>query len=312
MRIQINPDEDTFLLDHVVDGSPVLPTVMQLDLVARALRAAEQEQQQEQKQEQQQEQKQEQPAGLLLRDITVGPAVRFARPGPRDLDLLCTPEPSRRPAPPAWRCELRSPGHDAPHLVAVAGPAAGPPLWVPAPGEWADWLSCGPDLVYPPFFHGPAFQVVGAFGREGGGLRAALAPGLPPLSWGCGPTVLRPRLLELLLQCCGLQELAETGRMMVPAGFESVRWHLASLTADDRTGAMAVARPRPGRENSGPVFDGQVVTPTGTVLVTVTGYRTADLGQAAHRPHTARLTRCLDSHREPGPAEPAIPEGVSP
>jgi hypothetical protein len=265
LRIQINPEEDTFLLDHVVDGSPVLPTVMQLDLVARTLRAVEQEQ--------------EQPAGLLLRDITVGPAVRFDRPGPRDLDLLCSPEPSRGPAPPAWRCELRSPGHDAPHLVVVAGHAAGSAPWARSRGEWAGCLSC----------------------RVDGGLRAALAPGLPPLSWGCGPTVLRPRLLELLLQCCGLQELAETGRMMVPAGFEAVHWLPASLTVDDRTSAMAVARPRSGPQNSGPVFDGQVVTPAGTVLVTVTGYRTADLGQAALRLHSARLTRCLDSHPEPAP-----------
>jgi len=295
LRIQIDPDEDRFLLDHMVDGSPVLPTVMQLDLVARALRAA----------------GQERPAGLLLRDITVGPAVRFARPGARDLDLLCTPEPSRRSAPPAWRCELRSPGQDTPHLVAVAGPAAGPSPRGPAPCERPDILHCGPDLVYPPFFHGPAFRVVGAFGRAGGGLCAALVPGLPPLRWGCGPTVLRPRLLELLLQCCGLQELAETGRMMVPAGFEAVHWLPASLTVDDRSSAMAVVRPRSGPQNSGPVFDGQVVTPAGTVLVIVIGYRTADLGQAALRPHSARLTRCLDSRPEPGPAKPAIPEGVS-
>jgi hypothetical protein len=297
LRIQINPEKDTFLLDHVVDGSPVLPTVMQLDLVARALRAA----------------GQEQAAGLLLRDVAVGPPVRFAPPGARDLDLLCTPEPSRGPEP-AWRCELRSPGHDAPHLVAVAGHAAGPPPWVPAAGAWANCLSCGPDLVYPPFFHGPAFQVVGRFGREGGGLRAALAPGLPPLSWVCGPTVLRPRLLELLLQCCGLQELAETGRMMVPAGFEAVRWHLASLAADDRTSAVAVARPRPRRVNSGRVFDGQVVTLAGEVLVTVTGYRTADLGQPARQAYAARLSRALDSQPEPGPRSAddlTIPEGVS-
>jgi hypothetical protein len=300
LRIQINPDEERFLLDHVVGGSPVLPTVMQLDLVAHALRAA----------------GQEQAAGLLLRDVAVGPAVRFARPGARDLDLLCTPEPSRGPAPPAWRCELRSPGHDAPHLVAVAGHAAGPPLCVPVAGAWANGLSCGPDLVYPPFFHGPAFQVVGAFGREGGGLRAALAPGLPPLSWGCGPTVLRPRILELLLQCCGLQELAETGRMMVPAGFEAVRWHLASLAADDRTSAVALARPRPRprRVNSGRVFDGQVVTLAGEVLVTVTGYRTADLGQPARQAYAARLSRALASQPEPGPRsadDVTIPEGAS-
>ena len=297
MRIQINPDEDMFLLDHVVDGSPVLPTVMQLDLVARALRAA----------------GQERAAGLLLRDVAVGPAVRFDRPGPHELDLLCTPESSRRPAPPAWRCELRSPGHDAPHLVAVAEHTAGPPLWVPAPGSWADCLPCGPDLVYPPFFHGPAFQVVSAFGRADSGLRAALAPALPPLSWGCGPTVLRPRLLELLLQCCGLQELAETGRMMVPASLEAVHWHLASVAADDGIRALAVTRPRTGRENSGRVFDGQVVTPAGEVLVTVTGYRTADLGQAARLAYAARLSRGLSSLPEPSPrsaADLTIPKGA--
>ena len=38
-KIQIDPELDTFLLDHVVDGSPLLPTVMQLDLVARGLLA---------------------------------------------------------------------------------------------------------------------------------------------------------------------------------------------------------------------------------------------------------------------------------
>jgi hypothetical protein len=37
--IQIDPEVDTFLFDHVVDASPLLPTVMQLDLVARGLLA---------------------------------------------------------------------------------------------------------------------------------------------------------------------------------------------------------------------------------------------------------------------------------
>ena len=53
-----------------------------------------------------------------------------------------------------------------PHLVAVAEYAAGSASWAAARDEWANCLSCGPDLVYPPFFHGSAFQVVGAFGRR--------------------------------------------------------------------------------------------------------------------------------------------------
>lgn len=271
---------------------------MQLDLAARALRAV----------------AGGQPAGLLLRDITVGPPVRFDVPGPRELDVLCAPEPSHSPAGAEWRCELRSPGQAAPHLAAVAGHAAGPPQDETAPGGRADCLRCGPDLVYPPFFHGPAFRVIAAFGRAGSGLGAVLATGLPPLSWGGRPTVLQPRLLELLLQCCGLQELADTGRMMVPAGIDSLYWHPASLTADNTAGAIAMIRPRPDPRASASVFDGQVVTPAGTVLVTVTGYRTTDLGHAASRAHAARLTQCLDrpaAPAAPAPAGPAIPEGAS-
>jgi hypothetical protein len=302
LRIQIDPAADTFLLDHVVDGSPVLPTVMQLDLVARALQTAEWEQS----------------AGLVLRDISVGPPVRFDRPGPRDLDLLSTAEPARGTGRVAWRYELRSPGHDAPHLVVAAEPATGPPHRRRPPGGWTDGLPGRADLVYPPFFHGPAFQVVAAFGRAGSSVRAALEPSLPPLSWGCGPTALRPRLLELLLQCCGLGELAKTGRMMVPASLEAVHWHPGSLTTDDGSPALAVvwSRPRPRQLSLNParVFDGHVVTPAGTVLVTVTGYRTTDLGQPADLAHAARLTHCLASHPDPAPCsrpEPAIPEGAS-
>jgi Polyketide synthase dehydratase len=304
LRIQIDPAADTFLLDHVVDGSPVLPTVMQLDLVARALRATEGGQS----------------AGVLIRDITVGPPVHFDRASPRDLDLLCTQEPAPGPGRATWRYELRSPGQDAPHLAAVAGHVAGPAPRGRAQNGWTGGLRCGPDLVYPPLFHGPAFQVVAAFGRAGRSLRAALAPGLPFLSWGCGPTVLRPHLLELLLQCCGLYELAETGRMMVPAGLEAVHWHPGSLAAEDGSRALAAVRPRPHRrtghlsQKPGYIFDGYVMTPAGTVLVTVTGYRTTDLGQPADLAHAARLTRCLASHPDPAPnsrSEPAIPEGVS-
>ena len=311
--IQINPEADAFLLDHVVDGSPLLPTVMQLDLVARELLALAADQGTEQS------------AGMHLRDIRVGPPVRFSPPGTRQLELRCAPDPFAPPGNAATRCELRSPGYDAPHLtaVAVAEPGGAPAQRVPAPDGWAADLRCGPDLVYPPYFHGPAFRVVGAFGRAGAGLAAALAPGLPPLGWGNGPTVLRPRLLELLMQCCGLHELADTGRMMIPDGIEAAHWHPGSLapnpenTAHEGTAhensAVTVVVPRPRRHERDRVFDGQVATPDGTPLLTVTGYRTVDLGRPADLAHAGRLTRCLASHCDPVPAPPAgtaVSEGV--
>jgi polyketide synthase-like dehydratase family protein len=296
LKIQIDPAVDTFLPDHVVDGSPVLPTVMQLDLVARGLLAG----------------TAEQPAGVLMRGIRVGPPVRFSRPGPRQLDIACTPEPSASPERPALRCELRSPGCDASHLVAVAESVPGPAPRMPARGESSGDLPCGPDLVYPPFFHGPTFQVVAAFGRTRTGLGASLAAGLPPLSWGRESTVLQPRLLELLLQCCGIYEMASTGRMMVPAGIEAVHWHTGALGAGHAGSAMAVIKVRPARPDRGRVFDGQVVTASGTVLVTVTGYQVTDVGHVADPATATRLTRRLDAQpvRSAPTSRNSHPEGA--
>jgi hypothetical protein len=302
LKVQINPDVDTFLTDHRVDGVALLPTVMQLDLAARGLLAwagsravpgpA---------------------AGVLLRGIRLGPPVRFDQPGVRDLDLRCTPTPGPTvPRHAALRCELRSPGQEVPHLTVIAEHTAGPAPRALGPAGWAE-MPCGPELVYPPLFHGPAFQVVGGFGRAGAGLAAVLAPALPPVSWAAERTVLRPQLLELLLQCCGIDELASTGRMMVPAGIEAVHWHPASLDADTRSSITAVVWPRTGQQHPGRVFDGQVVAPGGTVLVTVTGYQTTDLDRPADLAHAARLARCLDHHSAPGrrrPGEPAIAKGA--
>ena len=94
--------------------------------------------------------------------------------------------------------------------------------------------------------------------------------------------MLQPRLLELLLQCCGLHELARTGRMMVPAGSRPCAGTPGRWPANP--GPAPWPGPGPAR-GSWPhrVFDGDVVTPGGTVLLTVTGYRATDLGLAADR-----------------------------
>src|SRR5271156_4530537 len=262
LKIRINPRLDTFLLDHVVAGAPLLPTVLQLDLAARALLAccAHQE-------------VPATPAGIMLRDVVVGHPVRFDRPGPRELHLVSRRCAPGRAGPEAFSCELRSPGEPGVHLTALAERITTPVPPARSPGAWASRLPGRPDLVYPPFFHGATFAVVGRFGRSPAGLTARLAPGLPPLRWAAADTALRPRLLELLLQCCGLWELADSGRMMVPAAIERVHWHPGSFAVDPGVPAVAHIGPRPGRGDGSRVFDGQVLGPSGSVLVTVAGYR---------------------------------------
>jgi Polyketide synthase dehydratase len=279
LKIRIDPLLDTFLLDHVVAGAPLLPTVMQLDLAVRALPACRADR--------------EAPAGIMLRDVVIGTPVRFDRPGPRELHLVSRRCGPGRAGPDAVGCELRSPGEPAAHLTAIAERTIGPVPPARTPGAWASRLPCGPSLIYPPFFHGPAFAVVGRFGRSAAGLTASLASGLPPLRWVAAGTVLQPRLLELLLQCCGLWELADSGRMMVPAAIERVHWHPGSLDADPGGPAVARVVPRPGHGGGIRVFDGQVLDSSGSVMVTVAGYRAADLGLSPDLAHAARLRRCL-------------------
>lgn len=161
------------------------------------------------------------------------------------------------------------------------------------PQAWISPLPCGPDLVYPPFFHGPAFAVVSRFGRSAAGLTAQLASGLPPLRWAAAQTVLRPRLLELLLQCCGLWELADSGQMMIPAAIERVHWRPDSLTAGPGEPAIARIVPRPGDGSGRRVFDGHVLAASGSILLTVTGYRVTNLGVPPDLAHAARLRRAL-------------------
>jgi hypothetical protein len=61
----------------------------------------------------------------------------------------------------------------------------------------------------------------------------------------------------------------------------------ALRAAETEQFAGMLLRPGPDR---GRVFDGHVVTPTGSLLVRVTGYCTTDLGQAADLAHAVRLT----------------------
>ena len=164
LKIQINPRLDAFLLDHVVAGAPLLPTVMQLDLAARALPAC-----------CAQREAPAMPEGILLWDVVVGSAVRFDRPGPRELHLVSRRRAPVRAGPEAFSCELLSPGEPGAHLTVVAERTTTPVPLARSPGAWACRLPCGPDLVYPPFFHGATFAVVGRFGRSAAGLTARLA-----------------------------------------------------------------------------------------------------------------------------------------
>jgi NAD(P)-dependent dehydrogenase (short-subunit alcohol dehydrogenase family) len=130
------------------------------------------------------------------------------------------------------------------------------------------------DDVYAAYFHGPAYQVVGAAWRDGDRSVAQFASDLPVNHTpGDQPTQAAPRLIELCFQTAGLWEIGRDGRMALPTHVTRA----VVLPAADETveGPLTVTA-----QQGSAGFDCIVTDPSGSVLVRLEGYRTVELPQA--------------------------------
>ena len=270
-------------------GSALLPTALMLDLLAGATRrvsgAA---------------------AGLRLSGIQVDDPVRFLDGSPQDLVVLGR----QRSQGQGWDVELR--GSDGPvHLRAtIAGADPGSPRSAPVATTrilTAD-LPGTPELVYPPMFHGPAFQVLGRFGCLDGAVVAEPAADQVPWHLGSSGGALPGHLLELMFQACGVWELAWSGRMMRP---RSIGELVVPAPRGDlvEVGVRVRAAPASGQENTEPAadrtFDAEVFDPEGRILASVRSYRPVELGVPAlddvARRITERIGRLAPPHSSTTP-----------
>ncbi len=259
MDIQIDPARDRFLADHVVGDTTVLPTVMALDLLVRAA-----------------SQGHPLAATVGIGDLEVGQPIVVNAAVVLRVTANELASSGRRV------CEIRGTDTGDVHYRAVIETDAPrihdpriDPVWPRA---------VRPDLVYPPFFHGPTFQVVGGLGRVADGLVVSMAEDLPTLGWSSGDLQIRPRLLELFMQGCGLAAFAWSGRMMIPARIDRMTWHepaLRPFPGVHEEPAVAHISPRFGAGDGlrdSAVYDGCIVASNGEVLLTVAGYHAVDLG----------------------------------
>ena len=262
----INPQREAFLDDHIVGGTPVLPTVLGLDLVVRSHRAT--------------------LGGQVtqLRDVVVADPVRFRGGLPRRLAASPT---AGSGGDVRWDVRGELP---LPHWTAVVPQS-------PAAFQAAVRVTPGPALgggagmrardLYPPYFHGPAFQVVHEIREQAGVLRARYADRLPELAWSFGPLSYPARLLELVLQTCGVWHLAETGRMMIPWRIGVVGW---TTGGPDLTAAYVAVR-EVGDRGDG-VLSG-VVTVQDEVVLVVDRYEAVDLGLPADSKQARHIHKLL-------------------
>ena len=251
LLIRIDRTTDRFLADHQVAGRAILPTVMGLDLLIRAVGSCP-----------------EGGAAIVVEDVEVGPPVIV------DSTPVVVRAITDRDESGGWTCALTSAGGDA-HFTARVRTIVQRPPHRP-PNQHSDGLGIGADQVYPPFFHGPTFRVISQFARADNGFVVRLNETLPALSWSSRPLQTRARLLELVMQGCGLIALADSGRLMIPFRITRLTWYRAALRPSSGRDAPALAWITDRGDDS---YDGYVVDASGEALLDVVGYRSTDLGR---------------------------------
>ena len=127
------------------------------------------------------------------------------------------------------------------------------------------------DRIYRVYFHGPAYRVVQSAWRQNSVVVGRMAANLPPAHTPPepGPTLL-PRLIELCFQTAGIHEIGKTGKLGLPNGLDRVR---CSSNLDNVEGTLyAVVTPKPQG-----TYDAVVTDERGNVFVELVGYRTIAL-----------------------------------
>ncbi|MDH3756029.1 MAG: SDR family NAD(P)-dependent oxidoreductase, partial [Acidimicrobiia bacterium] len=272
----LDPAEEPFLDDHRIDGTPVLPGVMGIELFAEV-------------------------AGLLFADLDVVAI--------EDVDFLA-PFKFYRDEPRSLRIEAqyRSDGDDlvadcrligertlanqdaaqrTVHFTGRARLASAPPELgsaelPPHPRE----ETVEAEDIYQIYFHGPAYQVMSEAWQAEDAVVGRMASGLPadhrPFDVAMASA---PRLTELCFQTAGVWEIGMTGAMALPMHIDRV----TSVTGDEPSGTThAVVRPVDDGS-----FDAVVVDDHGRVVVELAGYRTVPLPATLEAGEIAALQNAM-------------------
>jgi hypothetical protein len=264
-RINLDLAQESFLNDHRVHGTPLLPTVMAADALVWAVRG-------------------DVADPVELHDLVVGPPVLLDAGPRRSVEIRTGADSTGLDsvgAPGAGvRCALHG---TARHYSASVSPGRHHYSWqavpalreLPTPGE----LPISAAQIYPPYFHGPLLQVIASARVDAHGVTARLST-VPRLRWSTRPSVTAPTLLELCLQACGLWDLTRTGAMMIPDRLDRVVVAVPEALLGPVLPA-ARARVTPTVHADGRTsFDGVVVDDRGRLLLAVHGYHTANLPEA--------------------------------
>ncbi|MBW7958150.1 MAG: SDR family NAD(P)-dependent oxidoreductase, partial [Candidatus Promineofilum sp.] len=137
----------------------------------------------------------------------------------------------------------------------------------------AESLPITAGAIYNIYFHGPAYQVLERAGVEGDTAIGLMTVDLPPnTNPGDAASVMAPRLIELCFQTAGVWDIQTNGTMALPLGLESVTVYRQPVEANGRR-LYALVNALDGGE----AYQALVVDEAGEVYVDLKGYRTVAL-----------------------------------
>ncbi|MEA3166567.1 MAG: hypothetical protein QOJ26_1439, partial [Thermoplasmata archaeon] len=143
--------------------------------------------------------------------------------------------------------------------------------------------------IYPPFFHGPSFQVLQSAGplTADSGLALYREPSEPHFGAGAAKFTSNPMLAEALFQVCGLRTMVSEHAMALPAGIERLDvFHAGPAAQDVRLVGHFMGRTTDGLRR----FDAHAVATDGTVLMRMTGYTMVETGAAPPMPTLSAIS----------------------
>ncbi|MBN1960591.1 MAG: SDR family NAD(P)-dependent oxidoreductase [Deltaproteobacteria bacterium] len=127
--------------------------------------------------------------------------------------------------------------------------------------------------IYRIFFHGPSYQVIEGIDATERGARGHMRTQLPPALAKKGhATVFSPRVIELCLQTAGVYEMGTSGRMALPAAIDKMITHDIPGEAEELTAEI-----EPRKTDDGLSFDARVSDAKGRIYFELKGYRTSAL-----------------------------------
>ena len=262
VETELDPEEQPFLFDHQIDGTPVLPGVMGIEAFGELAKVLFPDWH-----------------VAAVQDVAFLAPFKFYRHQRRKLELRATF--SRVDDDELWaECQLvgkrKLPNMDEPQTTVhfTAGVRLTrkplPEETVTAPGP-AHGVEVGSADIYQVYFHGPAYQVLEKAWRHNGSVVGLLPADLPADQQPATTTQqMLPRLIELCFQTAGIWQIGTAGQMALPWQVDRVSVLRDLQTAEGRLYALVT----PSEASS---YDAVVADEAGHVFVRVHGYRTVEL-----------------------------------